>query len=226
MQIVSGAIGREKVYYEAPPRERLEAEMEAFLLWYNDTPASLIKSAISHLWFVIIHPFDDGNGRITRAISDSVLSDIEQSHISKLYTLSKSINEDRKGYYHALEQTTGYLTQENPMDITLWCQWFFETVHHALCDAEKSLNYILDKTKFWDRHKESQLNARQTKVINKILDKGSDNFEGGLSKKKYVIIADTTEATASRDLADLIKKSCIRQIVGTTGKNTRYEIIR
>jgi len=225
MQIVSGAIGREKVYYEAPPRERLEAEMDAFIAWYNKTPASLIKAAITHLWFVIIHPLDDGNGRISRAITDMVLSQIESSHISKLYTMSKSINDDRKAYYTALEQTTGYIKQENPIDITLWCKWFFETLYKALMEAQQSLAYIVDKTKFWDRHKECYLNARQTKVLNKILDMGSENFTGGLSRKKYTIIADTTTATASRDIAELLEKACIKQVKGTTGKNTRYEII-
>ena len=225
MQIVSGAIGREKVYYEAPPRERLETEMNAFIAWYNNTPASLIKAAITHLWFVIIHPLDDGNGRIGRAITDMVLSQIESSHISKLYTMSKSINDDRKAYYTALEQTTGYIRQKNPVDITLWCKWFFETLYKALLEAQQSLTYIVDKTKFWDKHKESHLNARQTKVLNKILDMGSENFMGGLSRKKYTIIADTTTATASRDIAELLEKECIKQVVGTTGKNTRYEII-
>jgi len=225
MQIVSGAIGREKVYYEAPPRERLETEMDAFIAWYNKTPASLIKAAITHLWFVIIHPLDDGNGRIGRAITDMVLSQIESSHISKLYTMSKSINDDRKAYYTALEQTTGYIKQKNPVDITLWCKWFFETLYKALMEAQQALTYIVDKTKFWDRHKESQLNARQTKVLNKILNMGSENFMGGLSRKKYTIIADTTTATASRDIAELLEKKCLKQVEGTTGKNTRYEII-
>jgi Fic family protein len=226
MQIVSGAIGREKVYYEAPPQERLTAEMDAFIVWHNHTPASLLKAAITHLWFVIIHPFDDGNGRIGRAITERVLSQMESSQLSKLYSMSNSINNDRKSYYSILEKTTGYIKQENPLDITLWCQWFFETLYKALLDAQTSLQYIVDKTKFWDRHKESQLNARQTKVLNKILDMGSGNFLGGLSKKKYTIIADTSTATASRDIAELLKKSCIRQVEGTTGKNTRYEIVR
>ena len=224
MQVVSGAIGREKVYYEAPPRDRLELEMDAFVTWYNDTPASLIKAAITHLWFVIIHPLDDGNGRIARALTDRVLSEIENSHFSKLYTMSKSINEDRKNYYNALEQTTGYIKKENPTDITLWCKWFFETLYTALIDAQKSLNYIIDKTKFWDKHRDSNLNARQTKVINKILDRGRENFKGGLSRKKYISIADTTSATASRDIAQLIEKECIHQVKGTQGRNIRYEI--
>ena len=225
MQIVSGAIGKEKVYYEAPQSESLEQEMDAFITWYNHTPATLIKAAITHLWFVIIHPLDDGNGRISRAITDMVLSQIESSHISKLYTMSKSINDNRKSYYAALEQTTGYIKNENPMDITLWCKWFFETLYVALLEAQQSLTYIVDKTKFWDRHRDDNLNARQTKVMNKILGMGRENFKGGLSKKKYGIIADTASATASRDIATLIEKQCIKQVEGTIGKNIRYEIL-
>ena len=225
MQIVSGHLGKEKVYYEAPPRDGLEAEMDAFIEWYNDTPATLMKAAIAHLWFVIIHPLDDGNGRITRAISDMVLSQIENSKISKLYTMSKSINDDRKGYYDALEHTTGYIKKDDPMDITHWCKWFFETLYSALMEAQKSLSYIVDKTRFWDVHKEDGLNARQTKVLNKILDMGSENFDGGLSKKKYINIANTTPATASRDIANLLEKKCIRQVENTQGRNVRYEII-
>ncbi len=225
MQVVSGAIGKEKVYYEAPPREQLEQEMQNFIAWYNDTPNTLIKAAITHLWFVIIHPLNDGNGRIARALTDRVLSSIENSHISKLYTMSKSINEDRKSYYSALEKTTGYIKKENPLDITDWCSWFFETLYLTLIDAQKSLSYITDKTKFWDVHKVDALNARQTKVMNKILDMGRENFKGGLSKRKYIIIADTTPATASRDISELIEKKCIKKVDGTAGKNTRYEVI-
>lgn len=224
MQIVSGAIGNEKVYYEAPPKEHLQQEIDTFIKWYNNTPATLIKAAITHLWFVIIHPLDDGNGRISRALTDMVLSQIENSHISKLYTMSKSINDSRKNYYTALEKTTGYFKKENPMDITLWCQWFFETLYKALLEAQQSLTYIVDKTKFWDKHQGDNLNARQTKVINKILDMGRENFDGGLSRKKYTIIANTGSTNASRDIADLVEKGCIKQVAGTTGKNTRYEI--
>ena len=225
MQIVSGAMGKAKVYYEAPPKEMLVIQMDTFIKWYNETPATLIKAAISHLWFVIIHPLDDGNGRISRAITDMVLSQIESSHISKLYTMSKSINDDRKGYYNALEQTTGYIKKDNPMEITFWCVWFFETLYSALLEAQTSLNYIVDKTRFWDKHRDDSLNARQTKVLNKILDMGSENFDGGLSKKKYIKIADTTPATASRDMTDLLEKQCMRPVDGTSGRNIRYEII-
>lgn len=225
MEIVSGGAGKEKTYYIAPPREKLEDEMAEFLRWFNNTDASLIKAAITHLWFVIIHPFDDGNGRITRAIADLVLSKIENSKISKLYSMSSAINADRKGYYRALEYTTGYIQKEDGfLDITLWCEWFLSTLHTALVDTKQKLTYIIDKTNFWDKHKQSHLNARQTKVLNKILDIGVDNFQGDLSKKKYITIADTTSATASRDIKELLDLGCIKQVEGTIGKNTRYRV--
>ncbi len=225
MEIVSGGAGKEKTYYIAPPREKLEDEMAEFLRWFNNPDASLIKAAISHLWFVIIHPFDDGNGRITRAVTDLVLSKIENSKISKLYSMSSAINTDRKGYYKALEYTTGYIQKEDGfLDITLWCEWFLSTLHTALVDTKQKLTYIIDKTNFWDKHKQSNLNARQIKVLNKILDIGVDNFQGDLSKKKYITIADTTSATASRDIKELLDLGCIKQVEGTIGKNTRYRV--
>lgn len=224
MQVVSGDYGKEKIHYEAPPFDTLEEEMSSFIKWFNDTSATLEKAAITHLWFVIIHPFDDGNGRITRALTDRVLSKLEQSSFSKIYTMSKSIYEDRIGYYEALDKTTGRFEKDDPLDITYWMEWFFKTLHHALLDAEKQLSYIVEKTKFWDAHREDELNSRQIKVLNRLLDIGSENFKGDLTKKKYVKIADTAETNASRDIADLLAKGCIKQIEGTAGRGTRYTI--
>ena len=226
MQIVSGTAGNEKVYYEAPPREILEDEMKMFLTWFNTTPSSLLKACIAHLWFVIIHPFDDGNGRIARAITDLVLSKIENSKISRLYSMSSAINSDRKGYYKALEYTTGYIKKtDNRLDITCWCEWFLSTLYTALLDTKNRFGYIVQKTKFWDKNKEKNLNARQIKVLNFILDIGVENFKGNLSKKKYMSIADTTSTTASRDIVELLESGCIRQIEGTSGRNVSYEIV-
>jgi len=225
MQVVGGRPGNETVYYEAPPREILEEEMERFLQWFNETPASLLKAAIAHLWFVIIHPFEDGNGRITRTVTDLVLSKIENAHISRLYSMSNAINKDKKNYYKALERTTGYLEKDDAMDITYWCEWFLKTLLAALLDAKKKLHYVIEKTKFWDRHQEDNLNARQVKVLNKILDMGVENFEGDLSKKKYIKIAGTTPATASRDIAELLRLGCIEQVEGMDGRNVRYRVV-
>ncbi len=223
MQIVGGHIGREIVYYEAPPRDRLKQEMQRFLEWFNREKPSLIKACIAHLWFVIIHPFDDGNGRITRAITDLVLSNIENSKISRLYSMSSTINENRKAYYSTLECTTGYIKKvDNHLDITLWCEWFLNTLYQALLDAKGKLNHIVFKTQFWDKHREQPLNARQIKVLNFILDIGIENFKGNLSKKKYMSITGITSTTASRDIAELIEFGCIEQMEGTAGRNVSY----
>lgn len=226
MQVVGTHAGREEVYYEAPPRKDLEFEIERFLQWFNTTEPTLIKACISHLWFVIIHPFDDGNGRITRAITDLVLSKIEQSKISKLYSMSSAINDDRKAYYQALEQTTGYIKKvDNHLDITPWCEWFLNTLYKALLETKSKLNHIVLKTKFWDKNRDKNLNTRQSKVLNFILDIGIDHFKGNLSKKKYMSIANAASTTASRDLAELLDLGCIKQIEGTAGRNISYEIV-
>lgn len=226
MEVIGGAAGKEKTYYVAPPRGTLEDEMARYLTWFNTIPPSLLKACIAHLWFVIIHPFDDGNGRIGRAITDLVLSNIEKSTISRLYSMSSAINRDRGGYYKVLEKTTGYIRKEtNHLDVTDWCEWFLTTLHTALGDTKKKLGYIVQKTTFWDKYKNHNLNVRQTKVLNKILDMGTENFQGALSKKKYMTITDTASTTASRDITQLIEIGCIRQIEGTNGRNVRYEIV-
>lgn len=224
MQVVSGDYSNVKIHYEAPPHDTLSNEMDSFIKWFNETSTTLEKAAVTHLWFVIIHPFDDGNGRITRALTDRVLSKLEQSSFSKIYTMSKSIFEDRKGYYEALDKTTGRFQKYDPLDITYWMEWFFKTLHHALQEALKQLNYIVEKTKFWDAHRVDELNARQIKVLNRLLDIGSENFKGDLTKAKYVKIANTAETNASRDIADLLAKGCIKKVDGTTGRGTRYTI--
>jgi len=224
MQVVGGRPGNETVYYEAPTRDILEDEMARFLQWFNETPESLLKAAIAHLWFVVIHPFEDGNGRIARAVTDLVLSKIENAKISRLYSMSNAINRNKKNYYKALERTTGYLQKDDAMDITYWYEWFLTTLLEVLVDAKKSLYYVIEKTKFWDSHSNDNLNARQVKVLNRILDMGVDNFKGDLSKKNYMKIADTTPATASRDIAELIRLGCIEQVEGTDGRNVRYKV--
>lgn len=228
MEVVSGAIGREKVHYEAPPSDKLKDEMNAFLNWFNKQDSTLIKAAIAHLWFVVIHPFDDGNGRITRAITDLILSRIERSNFSKLYSMSTSILKDRKGYYEVLDATTGLKPikeSDEGIDITVWIEWFLKTLLHALEDAKKSLGYIIDKTKFWDKHRHTELNAREIKMLNKVLDVGMENFEGGITKRKYIAITKSSPRTAVRDLKELVDLGCIRVDPKTKGKNTRYEII-
>lgn len=183
-----------------------------------------VKACITHLWFVIIHPFDDGNGRITRAITDLVLSKIENSTISRLYSMSSAINVNRKAYYKALEHTTGYIKREGDfLDITFWCKWFLQTLYEALLETKTKLNFIVTKTKFWDKN--LNLNARQIKVLNFILDIGIENFKGNLSKKKYMSISSSSSTTASRDISELLEIGCIKQVEGTLGRNISYEIV-
>jgi len=226
MQVVGGPAGREEVFYEAPPRKDLEHEMQRFLQWFNTTEPSLIKACIAHLWFVIIHPFDDGNGRIARAITDLVLSKIEQSKLSKLYSMSSVIHDDRKSYYKALEQTTGYIQKaDKHLDITFWCEWFLNTLHKALLDTKSKLHHIVLKTQFWDKYRDKNLNARQIKVLNFILDIGVEHFKGNLSKKKYMSIANAASTTASRDLVELLEFGCIQPMEGTAGRNSSYTIV-
>ena len=225
MQIVSGVVGKEKVYYEAPPYHRLSTEMDTYIKWFNDTPATLLKVAISHLWFIIIHPFDDGNGRLTRLITDMVLSKQEESKPTRLYSMSNSINNDRKGYYNALEQTTGYIKKENPIDITFWCEWFLETLQNAIIESIESIEHVVEKARFWDRHRKSPINERQAKVLNSILDRDMKHPQSRLTSKKYMKIAQTTSATASRDIRSLLTMGCIEQVEGTSGRNIGYIVL-
>ena len=219
MQIVSGSIGKEKVHYVAPPRITLEDEMERFFQWLNnDEDLSIIKAGIAHLWFVIIHPMDDGNGRITRALTDMILSR-ESKQPYKMYSLSQSIKADKKAYYTKLEEASSY-----QVDITNWLEWFLCTVLSSLKEAKKNISIVLEKTLFWDKHKQTILNARQIKVLNKLLDIGENNFVGGINTKKYASMTKVSSATASRELKDLVQKGCLLQNEGTAGRNISYKI--
>ncbi len=219
MQIISGPIGKEKVHYIAPPRSSLDKEMEVFLKWLNiNDNLSIIKVAITHLWFVIIHPMDDGNGRITRALTDMLLSR-EAKQTYKMYSISQAILDDKKGYYKALEDASKYT-----MDITPWIEWFLNTLLKSLKNAKKNVGIVLEKTVFWDRHKQTILNERQIKVLNKLLDIGINNFEGGINTRKYASMTKVSKPTASRELKDLVEKKCLIQKKGTAGRNISYTI--
>lgn len=219
MQIVSGAIGKEKVHYVAPPKAILEQEMARFMAWFNDdTDLSVIKAGIAHLWFVIIHPLEDGNGRIARALSDLLLAR-EARQTRKLYSISHAIRADRKGYYAILEKTTTGGT-----DITPWLTWFLNILLQALQNAREGIRHILDKAAFWDRHRNTVLNERQIKVLNRLLDTGTEQFEGGMNTRKYASLTKTSKPTASREIKDLVEKGCLVQIEGTAGRNVSYEV--
>ena len=220
--IIGGGGAKEIIYYQAPPFDELFDQLIDFFDWFNSTDDSIIKAAISHLWFLIIHPLDDGNGRIARTICEYVLARVENSYYSKIYSISKTIYEDKKSYYEVLEQTTGFRKKEDALDITTWLKFFLNTLLKSLQEAKIGLQYIQQKTKFWDKHRDKEFNSRQIKVINKILDLGVGNFEGGLTKRKYVAIAKTSTSTATNDLKQLLTWGCIKQKEGTTGRGTSY----
>jgi len=204
MQIVSGAMGKERVHYEAVPAKDVKTEMDKFLSWLNDDNIvidSVLKSAIAHFWFIIIHPFDDGNGRIARAISDMLLARSENSS-ERFYSLSNQIQQDKNVYYETLKTV-----QHGDSDITQWLVWFLTCLKRALLETEKSMQNILRKAEFWEKHKETPINERQRLMINKLF----DGFFGKLTSSKWAKITKTSTDTALRDIRDLIEKDILQQ---------------
>lgn len=215
MQVVSGAIGREKVHYEAPAARRLIAEMNMFLKWFNGTTTMdpVLKAAIAHLWFVTIHPFDDGNGRIARAITDMQLASADETR-QRFYSMSAQIQRDRNAYYSILEKT-----QKGNLDITTWLLWFIECLDKAISSSEENLSGVTQKAKFWEMHQGVALNERQNKMLNKLI----DGFEGKLTSSKWAKIAKCSPDTALRDIQDLITKGILEREEGG-GRSTSYRI--
>lgn len=202
MQVVSGRIGRERVHFEAPSWDRLDAEMTAFLSWFaeDDGVDPVLRAAIAHLWFVTIHPFEDGNGRIARAIADMALARSEESP-QRFYSMSSQIRAERKGYYDILEET-----QKGELDITAWLVWFLGCLDRAFDGAETILSNVLTKASVWDRIGEQPVNDRQRKVLNLLLDGG---FEGNLTAKKWGLLTKTSPDTGLRDINDLIERGVL-----------------
>ncbi len=196
MQVVSGPMGKEKVHYIAPKSKRLEEEMNQFIEWFNTDKSmeAVIKSAIAHLWFVSIHPFDDGNGRIARTIADNQLARADRTN-QRFYSMSAQILNSKKGYYNILEST-----QKGSMDVTQWLVWYFERLTEALEATNQTLSKILIKAKFWEIHKTTQLNARQVEMINNL----QGNFIGKLHSSKWAKITKVHRDTARKDIQDLI----------------------
>lgn len=214
MQVVSGAIGRERVHFEAPAAGRVEQEMRQFLAWTNDPPASVdpvVRAGIAHLWFVTIHPFDDGNGRIARAVAEMMLARSEGSS-QRFYSMSAQIRAERKRYYDVLEAT-----QRNGLDITAWLGWFLECLDRALARAEQGLSGVLAKVRYWEKFGAEELSARQRRVLNRVL----DGFDGKLTTGKWAALGKCSQDTAARDIHDLFDRGLLVRGPGG-GRSTHY----
>lgn len=216
MQVVTGPVGREKVHYEAPSADRVEAEMQAFLRWFNraDGMDLVLKAGMAHLWFVTIHPFDDGNGRIARAISDLMLARSEKT-ACRFYSMSAQIRQERDDYYRILEAT-----QKGDLDITPWLDWFLGCLGRAFDGAEAILAGVLRKARFWERHAELRLNDRQRLMLNRLL----NGFEGKLTTSKWAKLAKCSPDTALRDIDDLIKQDVLAKDPAG-GRSTSYSLV-
>ena len=215
MQVVSGPIGRERVHFEAPTADRLDVEMRQFLEWFNSDAAiePVLKAALAHLWFVTIHPFDDGNGRIARAIADMSLARSERSS-HRFYSMSAQIREERAEYYGSLERT-----QKGTMDVTAWMQWFIGCLTRAIEGAQAALSGVIDKGRYWEKLRSVPLNERQRLVINKLL----EGFEGNLTTSKWAALTKSSTDTALRDIQQLVERSVlVRNAAG--GRSTSYSL--
>lgn len=216
MQVVSGPIGREHVHYQAPPAERISEEMSSFLTWFEGERSidPVLAAGMAHLWFVTIHPFDDGNGRMARAITDLILARSENSP-QRFYSMSSRIRSERNRYYDVLEAT-----QKGSLDITEWLQWFLDCLDGAFNQAEETLSTVLAKARFWERINNKPLNERQRRVLNRLL----DGFDGKLTSSKWARLAKCSQDTASRDIDDLVHKGIlVRGPAG--GRSTSYDLV-
>lgn len=213
MQVVSGPIGHQRVHFEAPPAERLETEVSRFIDWLNGASNEplLIKAGLGHLWFVTLHLFDDGNGRIARAIGDLLLARGDGS-AQRFYSISAQIQRERKAYYDTLERT-----QKGSMDVTEWLAWFLDTLHRAVDQAQQILDAVLIKARFWQQWATTPMNERQLKLLNKLL----DGFEGKLTSSKWAAIAKCSPDTALRDINDLLARGVLRKS-DAGGRSTSY----
>ncbi|OGR05442.1 MAG: hypothetical protein A2511_11310 [Deltaproteobacteria bacterium RIFOXYD12_FULL_50_9] len=219
MQIVSGPLDRERVHYIAPPRERLDHEMSRFLSFVNQANDSdpILNAGIAHLWFIMIHPFDDGNGRVGRAITDALLAR-NFPLLMQVISFSKQVSLDKKEYYRLLEEAG-----QGGLDLTDWLLWFGQTLITALHKSQWIIEQVVHKTLFWHKHGKTMLNARQQKVLNRLLEAG-DQFTGGMTTRKYAGMCKCSKVTASRDLTDLETKGLMRKRSGS-GRSTSYEIV-
>ncbi|HBL26957.1 MAG TPA: DUF4172 domain-containing protein [Acidobacteria bacterium] len=220
MEVVSGGMGGERVHFLAPPRERLEAELSRFLAWFEEPPGDLdglLRAGVAHLWFITLHPFEDGNGRLARAVTDMAIARDDRRPM-RLFSLSAQIQRRRNAYYKTLERT-----QRGDLDITPWLTWFLVQVEDAATEAHSIVARTLGKARFWLRFQSADLNERQRKVLNRLLDAGPEGFAGGINNRKYMGLTRASRATAWRELADLAAKGCLVP-TGQGGRSSAYEI--
>lgn len=222
MQVVSGRIDRPKVHFEAPPREGLEVEIDQFLEWFESSRHDpgldpLIRAGLAHFWFVTLHPFEDGNGRIARAIADRALAQADQQSI-RLYAMSAAILARRDDYYRCLEAS-----QRGTPDLTAWLAWFLDTLDATLLDVLDRVGRTLVKARFWQRFRMAGLLPEQIKVLNRLLDGGERGFEQGISASQYQKVTKVSKATATRHLAGLVEKGCLVRL-SAGGRSTRYQV--
>lgn len=216
MQVASGPIGRQRVHYQAPPAAHLDAEMRAFLSWFNrrGEPEGLLRAGLAHLWFVTIHPFDDGNGRLARAIADQALAQSEGSG-QRFYSMSSQIRKERTHYYNTLEET-----EKGGLNVTDWLVWFLGCFSRAIEGAEAACASVLRKADFWQRYARELFTERQKRVLNRFL----DGFEGKLTARKWAAIGKCSIPTAKRDINELVERSILRRNPGGS-KNTSYDLV-
>lgn len=221
MRVVSGPIGKEIVHYEAPPKPRLEEELRNFIKWWNSSAGQIdgvLRAAAAHLRFVTIHPYEDGNGRIARALTDMALAQDEKLN-ARFYSLSAEIMRHRDEYYNILENV-----QKGQVELTTWFLWFIKRVTAAIDHSHNIIGNVFARVEFWNQHAQIQFNERQKKVINRILEAGPGNFTGGLTTRKYVGLTKVSRATAFREIDDLLAKKVLRQLPGK-GRSVRYDLV-
>ena len=216
MQVVSGPIGRQQVHFQAPPARQLDGEMQAFLDWFNrrGEPEGLLRAGLAHLWFVTIHPFEDGNGRVARAIADQALAQSEDSG-QRFYSVSSQIRKERSDYYDMLERS-----QKGALDVSEWLAWFLDCFSRAIDGAETACEDVLRKADFWQRYAREAFDKRQKTVLNRLL----DGFEGKLTAKKWAAIGKCSIPTAQRDINELVERGILRRNPGGS-KNTSYDLV-
>lgn len=220
MQVISGPVGRERIHYEAPPGSRVEKEVRHFLSWWHTSHGQidgLLRAAIAGFWFVSIHPYEDGNGRLARAITDMALAQNEQLSV-RYYSLSAQIMQEREAYYAILEKS-----QQGGLDITEWLHWFLGCFERAILGADAVIGTVLDKARFWEAHRGVLLTARQRKVVNRLLDAGRGGFTGGLTTRKYAGMTKASRATSYREISDLLEKKLLTQNPGQ-GRSVSYDL--